>query len=81
MRKGRYGDCTDHDEIDAGGLEAFDDFGLGRIGEGGLPDQSEGRVTGFCAGLDYEFTDVTSASDEENLGFGLGHWIGELEWD
>ena len=56
----------------AGTLETLNDFRLGRIRNGGFSDESEGRVTGPSAGSDDEFSDVSSAADDENLAL-FGH--------
>lgn len=61
------------DDNDSDVLEALDDLRFGWIGESGISNESEGRMTGLGAGFDDEFTDVASASDDEDSAFG-GHW-------
>lgn len=60
------------EDCDSDAFEALDDRRLGRIGERGISDESVGWMTGFGAGLHDEFTDVASASDDEDSAFG-GH--------
>ncbi|GLT30597.1 hypothetical protein SLA2020_053890 [Shorea laevis] len=40
----------------------------------GLSDKKSGRVTGFSSSLHYEFPDVTSAADHQNLAF-FRHYV------
>lgn len=51
----------------------IDDSILGGACERRLADQGIGRMTGFGAGLYYEFSDVASSSDNKNLEI-LSHW-------
>lgn len=75
------GNLTYQDEIDTQSFEVLDDFGLGWVRESGLSHQSVGWVACLGAGFDYELSDVASASDEEDFGFGCCHWIGKGEWE
>lgn len=60
------------DEGDTKTLESIDEFGFGRIGKSGFPDQDKCVMTSFNTSFDDEFSDVASTSDEQNLTFS-GH--------
>lgn len=62
------------DQINTQSLKMVDEFSLGGIRDGWFPHQSKSRMPGLCACFHYMFTDVTGASDDQNLAF-LSHSI------
>lgn len=69
--------CTYMDQSDPKALELVDKLSLHGVRDGAFPDQCKGGMAGSGTGLDYEFPDVASPTNDQNsalLGHGWWWW-------